>query len=174
MPPRISTLHLLQISKGDAKTINQFRMGVHISQTSGRSIDELVEVATKDRFKFALETLRCAQWARNVPTPFHRVTLARSYYAMYHAARAVVYFHEKGDDHEAHMELPKHLPRDFPDRDRWENEIKTARYERNRADYDPHPRADRTFETIALSTLNTAQQFLTVARRYLRRKGCNV
>lgn len=79
---------------------------------------------------------------------------------------------ENGDDHEAHMELPKHLPRDFPDRDRWENEIKTARFERNRADYDPYPSTDNAFKKTASSTFATAESFLSVARRYLVRKGC--
>jgi hypothetical protein len=93
---------------------------------------------------------------------------------MYHAARAVVFFTEGGDDHEAHMELPKHLPKDFPDRDQWENEIKAARFERNRADYDPYPKSDGAFSAVARSSLATAERFLAVTRRYLVRKGCNV
>jgi uncharacterized protein (UPF0332 family) len=142
---RLPHNHLLIISKGSAQSLNNFRLGVHITQTSGLGIDELLENAVKDRFRFASETLRNARWALTGAKPRHRVGLARAYYAMYHATRAVVFFCEKGDDHEAHSELPKHLPRDFPDRARWENDIKIARLERNRADYDPYPKSDAAF-----------------------------
>jgi hypothetical protein len=93
---------------------------------------------------------------------------------MYHAARAVVYFVNAGDDHEAHTDLPKHIPKDFPDRDRWENEIKSARLERNRADYDPYPKADSAYAKAARATLKSAEEFLPIARRYLVKKGCNL
>ncbi len=169
---KLPTNHLLSITKSSAQILNNFRLGVHIAQLSGLSIDQLLEGAARDRLDFARNTLRCARWALSRQRPQYRVALARSYYAMYHAARAVVYFIESGDDHEAHMELPKHLPKDFPDRERWENEIKTARFERNRADYDPYPKTDGAFKTIANSTFGTAEHFLSIARRYLVRKGC--
>jgi hypothetical protein len=93
---------------------------------------------------------------------------------MYHSARAIVYYVARGDDHEAHAVLPKHLPNDFPDRDDWENEIKTARLERNRADYDPYPKSDRSFATTARTTTTTATNFLAASKRYLARKGCDI
>jgi hypothetical protein len=90
---------------------------------------------------------------------------------MYHAARSVVFIAQGGDDYEAHTELPKHLPKDLPSRDQWENELKTARYERNRADYDPYPKSDTAFRTTAEATLKTAETFFPVAKNYLKRKG---
>jgi uncharacterized protein (UPF0332 family) len=174
MTGKLTDTERLHISKGYAKILNQFRLGVHIFTTSGLSIDDLAQAACKDRLKFAEQTLACARWALNAPKPQFRVVLARSYYAMYHAARAVIFFHHGGDDHEAHAELPKHIPDDFPNRAHWENELKNARLERNKADYDPYPRTDRAFAATAKVTFQTAHQFLPVAKRYLVRKGCKL
>jgi uncharacterized protein (UPF0332 family) len=118
--------------------------------------------------------LRAARHALTQPDVGCRVALARAYYGMYHAARSVVFYVRKGDDHESHQDLPKNLPGDFVDRARWENEIKTARYERNRADYDPYPKGDRAFLTTSQAVLLSAEEFLPVARQYMKRKGCNI
>ncbi len=174
MAKRLTTAHLLRISKGDATSLNQFRLGIHIATLSGSTIDQLIENAAKDRFQFAQKLVRIATRILDGKKPEHRVALGKTYYGMYHAARAVVYFIERGDDHEAHAELPKHLPKDFPDRDEWENKLKIARLERNRADYDPYPKSDGAFAPTAHSTTATAKQFLIAAKRYLTRKGCAV
>ena len=109
MAAKLTNANLLQISKSNATTITNFRLGVHLSSTSGRSIDELTEAACRDRLAFARRTLSYARTTMRGAKPQYRVALARSYYAMYHAARAVVYFIKRGDDHEAHSELPKRL-----------------------------------------------------------------
>jgi uncharacterized protein (UPF0332 family) len=157
---RLSNAHLLELSRSHAKAINQFRLGVQLNTHSGLTIDELLERAARDRFGLAQESLRASKWVLGTSNPRFRVVVARAYYAMYHAARAVVFFIEGGDDHEAHLELPKHLPKDFPERERWENEIKGARYERNRADYDPYPKSDSAFTSAASTTLSAAEEFL--------------
>jgi uncharacterized protein (UPF0332 family) len=159
MSGRLSNSQLLLISKGDAGAIKNYRFGIHLHSAYGLDIDQLLENAAKDRFEFAQRMLKCARSVLNLTRPQYRAGLSRSYYSMYHAARAVIFLVEKGDDYEAHQELPKHLPKDFPDRPHWENEIKTARFERNRADYDPYPKADRAFAKIATSTLNIAETF---------------
>jgi uncharacterized protein (UPF0332 family) len=174
MAAKLSHADLLLISKGDAKTINHFRLGARLFQLSGIDIDQLSEGACRDRFRFAQETLRCARWALVSTKPQYRVALARSYYAMYHAARSVVFIAQGGDDYEAHTELPKHLPKDLPSRDQWENELKTARYERNRADYDPYPKSDTAFRATAEATLRTAETFFPVVKNYLKRKGVSL
>jgi uncharacterized protein (UPF0332 family) len=93
---------------------------------------------------------------------------------MYHAARAVVFFTYRGDDHQSHQDLPKQLPKDFAERVRWENDIKIARLERNRADYDPYPKSDKAFSQPAKLVLKNAQEFLPLAKRYLNGKGCKI
>lgn len=171
---RLANAQLLELSRSHAKVINNFRLGAHLNSHSGMTIDELLEQATKDRFELAQESLRNGKWVLGATKPRYRVVVARNYYAMYHAARALVFFIEGGDDHEAHSELPKHLPKDFPDRERWENEIKNSRFERNRADYDPYPKSDSAFSRSASATVGTAEEFLMVVKRYLVRKGCKI
>lgn len=174
MATRLSNILLLEVTRYDSKTINGFRRGAHIARTTGKHVDELIIAAARDRYLLATAMLRSARWASKPPKPQYRVVLARSYYAMYHAARAIVYLMNPGDDHEAHAELPKHLPRDLPDRARWENSLKVARLERNRADYDPYPKSDRSFAATATARLEDAALFLPMARQYLRRNGCSL
>jgi uncharacterized protein (UPF0332 family) len=173
MPPRLSIATLLDISKRDAKALKHIGLGIHLSSSAGLTINQLVENAAKDRMKLAAQILKSARMALD-PNPVYRACLARSYYAMYHATRSVVFYIERGDDHEAHSELPKHFPRDFPDITRWENDLKSARLERNRADYDPYPKADSAFAKSAKTVLANAETFIPVAKRYLRRKGCQI
>lgn len=172
MAPRLSNDHLLTISKAPKGTLNNFRFGVHLHTTSGLSIDSLRENACRDRFGLARQTLNMARWANKPPSPRYRIVLARSYYAMYHAARVVAYFVEGGDDYEDHKSLPGHIPRDFPSHAQWENDLKNARLERNRADYDPYPKTDRAFARSSERVLGLAEQFLPLVRTYMLRKGC--
>lgn len=174
MAKKPSNSHLLDLSKSKASTIGHLRRGAYLQSQYGLAIDELAEMACRDRFKLSQQILKCASWASTGPKPQYRVVLARAYYAMYHATRAVVFYAKGGDDHEQHQELPKHIPDDFPDRARWENELKTARLERNKADYDPYPKTDGAFATSATATLKTAQSYLPIAKRYLIKKGCKL
>jgi hypothetical protein len=93
---------------------------------------------------------------------------------MYHAARTVAYVFHQGDDHEGHMALHNALPGDFPDVDRWKNNLKDARVRRNEADYEPYPKPDSDFAAVARSQLVTATSFLAEAENYLRTKGCPI
>jgi len=113
-----------------------------------------------------------ANLAFNGNPPMYRVAVSRGYYAMYHCLRATAFFYHKGDDHEQHTVLQSKLPRDLPNRDDWANSLKSARLERNRADYDPYPRTDGRFKQSADYIINDAEILLDVARKYLRRKGC--
>ena len=172
MPNALSNQQLLSITKISKSVVGHIQLGVRLASASGLTVEQLLEKACKDRFLFAQETLRAAKRFQPKPQPHHRLTIARAYYAMYHAARAAIFFVECGDDYEAHTELPKHIPDDFPDKAAWENKLKTARLERNRADYDPYPKADSAFSVAAASTLQDAKDFMIVVKAYLRREGC--
>ncbi|EON16037.1 hypothetical protein C265_29580 [Cupriavidus sp. GA3-3] len=89
---------------------------------------------------------------------------------MYHAARAATYLSYGGDDHEEHSALPGKLPADFPSSDQWRNKLKNARYERNRADYDPYPIDEMDFEDVCAATIRDAKDFVRVAQRYINEK----
>jgi hypothetical protein len=86
--------------------------------------------------------------------------------------RAVVFFSVGGDDHEKHSVLPDHVPSDFPAQAGWQNTLKNARLERNRADYEPYPDSDKGFESAARMVVSDAEALLPIASAYLRRKGC--
>lgn len=174
MSPKLSDKHLLNITKGNIDTLKGMGYGIYLTSHSGLTLDQLVENACRDRFHLAQGFLRASRQAFSGPNRNYRVTLARAYYAMYHAARSIVFFVHGGDDHESHQNVPKNLPQDFVDRARWENEIKTARLERNRADYDPYPKGDRAFMLPATNALKSAENFLPTARQYLKRKGCKL
>ena len=171
---KLSSKLLLLVSKGSIEAIGHFRLGAHLVTTSGLSIDDLAAIACRDRFQFAQKTLRAAKGALSTNPAQNRLGLGRAYYAMYHAARALVFFKHLGDDHEAHSELPRHLPKDFPNRAAWENTLKIARLERNRAGYDPYPKSDASFATSAQSVLSDAQQFLAAVKKYLIKEGCTL
>jgi uncharacterized protein (UPF0332 family) len=174
MARKDTNVHLLLLSKSEAKVINYFRLGVQMSASMGDSIDDLIEIACVDRFRFAQKQLAVARANLGRAKPSYRDALARAYYSMYHAARAVVFLVEKGDDHQEHSELPRHLPSDFPNRVQWENGLKNARLERNKADYDPYPKSDRAFMASAKGVTSAAIEFLKLAKGYLVKKGCTL
>jgi uncharacterized protein (UPF0332 family) len=174
MPTRLTRPNLLLLSKSTIAVLGNFQTGAYLHTTSGKSIDELMEQACKDRYALAKQILRHARMEIESQSPRYRIVLARSYYSMYHSARAVVYLVKRGDDHESHSILPRHIPDDFPARDQWENDLKTARLERNKADYDPYPLSDKAYKQSAEIVYQSAKTFLPVVRAYLGRKGCLV
>ena len=91
---------------------------------------------------------------------------------MYHSLRAATFFSYGGDDHEKHVELPLKLPHDFPDRANWENALKNARLERNKADYDPYPKREASFRDSAIVQIVVARSLPPIVGIYLKGKGC--
>ena len=171
---RLKPENLKKISELDSQTINAYRLGAWLCVQSGVDIETLIKNACQDRMKLAYETHAVAKWAHKSSKSLNRLVITKSYYTMYHAARAIVFLMTEGDDHESHSVLPKHLPKDFPDRARWENELKSARLEGNRADYDAYPRTDRAFSPSAVTYLHSAEDFLDVSKGYLTHKGCRI
>lgn len=163
---------LLRIGASTAKDLNAFKEGVYLEGASGRTIDDLIAQACADRLRLAQGFLDDADRAMRARPPMRRTAVGRYYYAMYQAARAVVFFRTPGDDHEQHSDLPKWLPADFPDTDRWKNGLKDARLRRNEADYDPYPGADINFQEAASHLKTDAHALVAEARSYLITKGC--
>ena len=128
----------------------------------------------RDRFLLAKHCLTTAKRGLKYRPVSYRLVVSRSYYAMYHAVRAVVFLSYGGDDHEAHDKLPGQFPTDFNDRATWENRLKTARLDRNRADYEPYPKSDTAFRATAFDTCRTAENLIHECRTYLRSKRCHV
>ena len=130
---------LLLVSKGHRNRLGEYEAGAEIWRQFQQEIGELRKTTCRQRLQLASQTLACAKRMLKVSRPDHRSIVSRAYYAMYHSMRSVVYLVSKGDDHQDHSDLPKQIPDDFPDRDRILNMLKTARADRNAADYDPYP-----------------------------------
>lgn len=126
-------LEILRISKYKKRDIDWLRNGIRIEKDSGKPIDELVIDACSARHSLSTYFLRSAALLLKTKPVRHRDVISRSYYAMYHAARAVVYLAHQGDDHQEHDQLYKNLPDDFLDVAVWKNELKDARLKRNEA-----------------------------------------
>ncbi|WP_080043315.1 HEPN domain-containing protein [[Actinomadura] parvosata] len=163
---------LLRISKADKKTLGLFIEGVGLISRTARPIDELKQQACADRLKLATRFLDSGNKLLKMRPAEYRSAISRFYYAMYHAARAVVYFSHGGDDHESHSKLPTMLPNDFIDAALWGNALKDARNHRNAADYDPYPLNSKSLRLVALDLAAEAPRFLTQSRQYLHSKGC--
>lgn len=155
-----------------ASRIADFEAGISLRSRTGYEVHELIAKVAIDRLTLGAAHHREARSA--MARRAYRNVISRAYYAMYQTFRGVVFLVNKGDDHEEHKILPSHLPNDFPAKAIWENRLKTARLERNRADYEPYPRGENAFKSRAIQTLAESQQLRTVARVYLRGKGVKV
>lgn len=162
---------LLFVSKSPKEKLDSLAAGASLVQRTGYQIKELRNKAAVDRLALARALLRDAIAAMQANPVLYRTAVSRSYYSMYHALRAAAYLHHGGDDHEQHTVLPSKIPDDFPDKKDWENTLKSARYERNRADYDPYPRNASEFAATAQGLVKLASDLLPIARSYLRSKA---
>jgi len=170
--PRAHAKDLLFVSKSDKKTIASWKAGASLEERTGYEIDQLRVKATADRIALSLTLCLAAKAATRGSNRSYRSATSRAYYSMYHAFRATAFFVHEGDDHEEHTKLPSGIPGDFPNKAVWENDLKGARLDRNRADYDPYPKNDLMFRQVALDLIKKADSLMTIVRPYLRRKGC--
>jgi len=170
--PRAHARDLLFVSKSDKKTIASWKAGTSLQHRTGYQIDQLRAKAAADRFALAQDLFLAARAATRGSSRSFRSATSRAYYSMYHAFRATAFFVHEGDDHEEHTKLPSGIPADFPNRAVWENDLKGARLDRNRADYDPYPKNDLMFRLTALDLIKKAESLRPVVRLYLRTKGC--
>jgi len=143
---------------------------------AGITTTQMTFAAARERLRLADGLLsvgnRLLAWASSRQDIFcARSAIARYYYAMFQAARAVVFIDVGGDDYNAHQELPKKLPNSFPNRAYWVNELKNARLRRNDADYDPYPNTFANWLPHALNSQTVATDFVRVADAYLTLRG---
>ena len=169
--PRATEQDLLYVSKGTKVRLDTLASGESLVARTGYSIQNLRYKAVNDRLKLASSILKSAEKSLAPPSPSFRTVVSRAYYAMYHTTRALSYFVHGGDDHQEHSKLPGNIPNDFPSQPYWENKLKQARLDRNRADYDPYPKNEQLFESAARDIIQNARDLLPATRRYLRGKG---
>ena len=58
---------------------DQLRHGAYLQSLYGVPINDLAEMACRDRFKYSQQILSCAKWALTASQPQYRVVLARAY-----------------------------------------------------------------------------------------------
>lgn len=161
----------LDVARAPKAEIDSWKRGVSIEAKAGESISAIFKRACVFRYRLGDEFLTAARIEIKKAKPKNRSAVGRSYYAMYHYVRAVVYLSYGGDDHEAHSNVPKKIPDDFPDRALWQNRLREARLERNRADYDPFPLSNLSYKASAAKIFGYAVGFSKVTKRYLQSKG---
>jgi len=162
---------LLLISKSSKEKLGYLAAGASLVSRTGYNLKQLKAKAALDRLQLAASFLKEAQSLYVTGQHMRRTVVSRAYYSMYHALRSATFICYGGDDHEQHTVLPSKLPFDFPNHDRWQNALKNARLERNRADYDPYPRRDEMFESAAQSLIKDAAELIVLTRRYIRSKA---
>lgn len=170
----IDTNRLIRVGQAKCKDRAAWEEGISLERVSGQSIRALqVRVATA-RILLAKEMHSYSKLAMKLPKPLYRLAINRAYYSMYHAIRAAAYLHYGGDDHQQHSDLPQKLPGDFPDHQKWGNQLKSAREYRNQADYDPYPRSHVYWKGVAVLVTKDANELAPLTANYLRAKGCRL
>jgi uncharacterized protein (UPF0332 family) len=129
----------------------------------------LIQQATSDRLILAGEHLRAGD--QLIFSNQYRSAISRHYYAMYHAARSIVYADFRGDDHERHNVLPRHLPTKLPDLAMREQQLTVARLLRNEADYDVYPFSMAEWELDARQLAITATDFVKACEDFALIEG---
>ncbi|WP_436785939.1 hypothetical protein [Yinghuangia sp. YIM S10712] len=130
---------------------------------------DLIRQATTDRLLLAGEHLRAGD--QLLFAAHYRSAISRYYYAMYQAARAVVFAEIKGDDHERHNILPRNLPQHLTDVAMREAELTDARLLRNQADYDVYPIGEPSWESDARGLAVTAANFVQSCETFASSNG---
>ncbi|MGW3460731.1 HEPN domain-containing protein [Streptomyces olivaceoviridis] len=159
-------LLLLHISTSKSAAISAIPTG------GGRypfPIAQLLQQVVVDRLLLAGEHLRAGD--QLLFSAQYRSAISRHYYAMYHAARAIVFAEKKGDDHERHHILPRNLPSTLLDSSVRESELTDARLLRNQADYDAYPVNETEWENDARTLAVTAANFLQTCESFASTNG---
>lgn len=163
---------LQRITKAPKNTLALLKEGVSIESALARTLEDAMDRTVADRLDLADEFLDMAERLYRSKTDMSRPAIARYYYAMYHAMRAVSYQNVGGDDHEQHKDLPaKGVPDDYPNKALTSNELKDARTLRNEADYEQYPIARSYFKSAVTDLRPKAKAFVSAARQYVTSKG---
>lgn len=163
---------LRRVAKLTAKEVLLLKEGVSIEAALSRTMSDALQQVVADRIVLAESFLQTAETLRRSRSDLSRAAIARYYYSMYHAMRAVSFHHQGGDDHEAHSNLfAKGVPNDFPNAVMARNYLKDARLLRNEADYDPYPQSSAYFKSEVKRLAPLSASFVSDSRTYLVSKG---
>jgi uncharacterized protein (UPF0332 family) len=175
MPKILHRKRYLRVSTAHSATIQNWKEGVSLAQDSGKTVEQLLAKTAADRWALASSQFAQGRQLMNLSSPLYRSAISRYYYSMYHAMRACVFMSNSGDEHEEHSKLPLHIPPAFDPSGRdWQTKLKSARLDRNRADYEPYPKSNGAWRKTALGLQSDAADLLKLARQFLLSKGCSL
>jgi uncharacterized protein (UPF0332 family) len=132
-------------------------------------VSRMMLQVTSDRLSLAGEQLLSGD--RLVLDNQFRSAISRHYYAMYHAARAIVFGDFGGDDFQRHSQLPRHLPPSMTNVLQRETELTDARLLRNQADYDPYPSPPKGWEADSRAIATIASGFVGACEDFALMNG---
>ncbi len=142
---------------------------VELGYLTRTQVDELITRLARERSTKAQEYLAFAGQLDASATLNLPHIVSRCYYAMYHAARAVV-LHVRRADLDDHERLPaalgQCLGRPYGDM------LGRGREARNQVDYSPYPPAD--LRQQALAVVSDAELLLAACREGLRKRGVSL
>jgi len=132
--------------------------------------EDVLRDAIDQRMGFAKGLLDSAKAMPTGSATTARNVISRSYYAMYHAGRAVQFAFSRADidDHQA---VASKLPDDFPESAHWRDRLKFWRIKRDKADYEPWIEPTDSFELLQPAALREASRFIEQCQSYLRERG---
>jgi uncharacterized protein (UPF0332 family) len=142
---------------------------VDLNYLAKEQVDGLINQLVSDRFAKAMDYLTFAQQLDASMTLNQPHIISRCYYAMYHAARALV-LHVRRADLDDHDRLPAALRQvlgtDYGD------VLGQWREMRNQTDYSPYAPADLASQ--AVTAVSDANLLLTTCRDYLQNRGVSL
>lgn len=167
--PKVSPTDTLLLALSTSKAVDIQQIVLPKGKHGSVQMSDLLRQVASDRFRLASSHLQSAD---TLLTSFaFRSCISRNYYAMYHAARAVVFGSHVGDDFEPHSVLPRNLPAAMPHRVQRESELTDARLLRNQADYDAYPQSERDWEADARQLGALAPEFVQACEDYALQNG---
>lgn len=143
-----------------------------VGPRSLKNIDKALKVQTKELYKFGKYHY---DFAISLSTTHWRQIISRLYYAAYNVSRGVRFAEDASYTTESidHAKIDK-LPEKFPNKDRYQTQLKDLRTDRNLSDYD-HT-ADQLELLISVQdAIILVGEFLSDAKTYLlTNKGIKV
>ena len=132
-------------------------------------LDDTIAQITMDRYEMGEEFLCSAKAISGDSKVDRRNVISRSYYAMYHSARAVI-FHTVLYDEDVHERLPERIHEIL--RGKYGQILRECRDIRNEADYSPYPEID--LAAASREMIASAEGFLRRCKEYLIERGVDI
>ena len=132
-------------------------------------LERIVEEFTIQRYNFAKSFHESAKAISIKADVDARNVISRNYYAMFHAARAVI-FHFYRYDEEKHEEVIKIIGNILGDGSR--NQLRKSKENRNAADYSPFTELDLI--DCANSSIQEVEEFLNECKTFLSKRGVSL